>query len=62
MIYYIKHGINYVELTDLLSNASENIWIQVNRPKTKPLVISAFYRPRDELVDSFLDGLNKLLS
>ena len=61
IIVYIRNGINYTVRSDLMVNGIESVWIQVNRPKCKPLIVGSFYRAPDDDIDQFLEGLNQSL-
>ena len=50
---YIRSSIGYKNGSDLISNALEAICIEINKPRSKPYVIFACYRPPDSDVDSF---------
>ncbi len=46
---YVSKSLPYNRISDL--EIEENIWVQVNLPKTKPLVIRAVYRSPSSKVD-----------
>ena len=56
---YIKEGIAFKQNTNLLDNDIEAIWIEVNIPKTKPILIGTVYRPPDSHVD-YVDKLDTI--
>ena len=51
IICYIKDGVSFRQNTDLHDNDSEILWVEVNLPKTKPILVGAVYRPPSSSVD-----------
>ena len=65
LVVYVRTELNAKKRTDLMENKdTECIWIEINRPKSKPLVIGSIYRPPDATLDTYLsdieDQLHKL--
>ena len=59
LMCYIKDGIAFKQNINLLDNDIEAIWIEVNMPKTKPILIGTVYRPPDSHVD-YVDKLDTI--
>ena len=45
VLCYIKCGIMFKEISDLRDNDVEALWIQINLPHTKPILLGTVYRP-----------------
>ena len=65
MVVHVKIDLNARKRTDLMENKdTECIWIEIYRPKSKPLIIGGIYRPLDATLDTHLsdfeDQLQKL--
>ena len=56
LICYVKNGIVYKEVSSFYVDDIEALWIEVNLPHTKPVLLGTVYRPPDENVEY----LNKL--
>ena len=50
---YIKESINFKENTDLYINDVEALWIEINLPYTKPIILGTVYRVPDANADYF---------
>ena len=54
ILVYIANSISYKRRTDLETNSTESIWIQVNIPNSKPILFCSVYRPPNSLT-SWID-------
>ncbi|XP_033096710.1 GATA zinc finger domain-containing protein 15-like, partial [Anneissia japonica] len=45
VLFYIRDGLNFKEISEFKINGIEAHWIKVNLPHTKPLLIGTVYRP-----------------
>ena len=45
VLFYIRDGLNFKEISEFKNNGTEALWIEVNLPHTKPLLIGTVYRP-----------------
>ena len=50
---YIRNVINYRERYDLNENNLEAIALEISKPKSKPFLVSAWYRPPDSPIEIF---------
>ena len=48
--------------TDLAANYEEILWIEITRPKCKPLLIASIYKPPDLDETTFIDSLKSSFS
>ena len=58
---YITTVITYTIRNDLLQNPFELLCIEVKKPKSKPLLISAWYRPSSAKIELFGKNVLKLI-
>ena len=55
LVVYAKNELNAKERTYFMENKDiECIWIDINRPKSKPLIIASIYRPLDATLDTYI--------
>ena len=47
ILYYIKDGIVFKEKSDLQNTDVESLWIELNLPFSKPILLGTVYRPPD---------------
>ena len=57
VLFYIRENIPFLIKNELAANSEELLWIEVNRPKCKPLLIAAAYKPIDMKETHFIDSL-----
>ena len=50
---YIRESIPYMDRKDLIPDALESICIEIKKPKSKPMLISSWYRPPNSNIDLF---------
>ena len=51
--FYVRSEINYSVRTDLINHSLESLSIEIRKPRSKPFVVTTWYRPPDSLVDIF---------
>lgn len=59
---YVRDNIITLRRTDLESIAMENLWIEVNIPKSKSILIGTYYRPPNQSLDfmeSFKENMER---
>ena len=59
---YISNDINYHLRDDLFINGLEALWVEIQRDKISPILVSTMYRPPDKKEDYYdliIDSLNK---
>ena len=54
---YVRENIPLIVKNDLAANNEELLWIEINRPKCKPLLIAATYKPLNVKKANFIDSL-----
>jgi hypothetical protein len=59
IVCYIKEGISFKQNLNLLNSDIEAMWIEINLPKTKPILIGTVYRPPSSNVE-YLDKLDMI--
>lgn len=52
---YIRENIAFTVKNDFALNNEELLWTEINRPKCKPLLIAAIYKPRNVKKANFID-------
>ena len=57
VLFYIRENIPVLVKNELAANNEELLWIEVNRPKCKPLLIAAACKPPDMKETDFIDSL-----
>ena len=60
---YLRNNIPYVERSDLIPENVEALCFEIRKPKSKPVLVSTWYRPPDsniELLECFEKFLKKL--
>ncbi len=57
-----KYDFTCIEASKSCTPHSENFWLQLSLPNTRPTLINAFYRPPDGNVNNFLNSLREQLS
>ena len=62
LLLYVRNSIPYKHGPDLLTENIESSWVEVNRLKSKKLVVGCVYRPPNACSDTFIDLLNDSLS
>ena len=62
LLIYVRNSIPYRHETDLLTENIESSWVEVNRLKSKKLVVGRVYRPPNACSDTFIDLLNDSFS
>ena len=58
VLLYIRDNIPVTVNNELAANNEELLWIEINRPKYKPLLIAAIYKPPNVKEASFLESLS----
>ena len=59
---YLRNNIPYVERSDLIPENVEALCLEIRKPKSKPVLLSTWYRPPDsniELLECFENFLKK---
>ena len=60
ILFYVKDGIIFKENLNLNSTYKiEALWIELNLPHTKPILVGTVYRPPDSKVE-YLDNLDSI--
>ena len=54
---YVRENIPLIVKNDLAANNEELLWIEIHRPKCKPLLIAATYKPLNVKKANFIDSL-----
>ena len=54
---YIRENIPLTVKNDLAANNEELLWIEINRPKCKPLLVATTYKPLNVKKANFIDSL-----
>ena len=44
-VFYVKNAINLTIRNDLHMDALENLYLEIRRPRSKPVVVVTWYRP-----------------
>ena len=57
VLFYIRDNIPFTVKKDLATNKEELLWVEINRPKCKPLLIAAAYKPPNMKEANFLETL-----
>lgn len=66
ILCYVKDGISFKQNTDLYVSDVEALWIEINLPKTKPIIVGTVYRAPSctvdylEKVDSIFQKCNSI--
>lgn len=58
VLLYIRDNIPFTVNNELAANNEELLWIEINRPKCKPLLIAAIYKPPNVKEANFLESLS----
>jgi len=58
VLLYIRDNIPFTLKNELAANNEELLWIEINRPKCKPLLIAATYKPSNVKEANFLESLS----
>ena len=58
VLLYIRDNIPFPVNNELAANNEELLWIEINRPKCKPLLIAAIYKPPNVKEANFLESLS----
>lgn len=56
-MFYIWDNIPFTVKKDLATNKEELLWVEINRPKRKPLLIAAAYKAPNMKEANFLEAL-----
>lgn len=56
-MFYVRENIPFTVRTDLAANDEELLWIEVTRPKCKPLLVASIYKPPDLNGATFIESL-----
>ena len=62
VLLYIRDNIPFTVKNELAANNEELLWIEINRPKCKPLLIAATYKPPNVKEANFLESLSNSLA
>ena len=62
LLIYVHNSIPYKHRPDLSTGNMESSWVEVNRVKSKELVVGCVYRPPNACSGTFIDLLNDSLS
>ena len=58
VLLYVRENIPFTVKNDLAAKNEELLWIEINRPKCKPLLIAAAYKPPNLKETNFIDSLS----
>ena len=61
VLLYIRDNIPFTVKNELANN-EELLWIEINKPKCKPLLIAATYKPPNVKEANFLESLSNCLA
>ena len=56
VMFYVSQNIHFTLRADLTPSDSEYIWIEITRPKCKPLLIASIYKPPDMSVSHLINS------
>ena len=59
ILCYIKNGISCKQISDLDDDIVEAMWLELNLPQTKPILLGAVYRPPDSKAE-YLSRIDSL--
>ena len=54
---FVRDGIPFVVISDLMKDNFECLWVEIRRPKCKRMILCCSYRPDDENIDGFISSL-----
>ena len=57
VIIFVRDGIPFVVMSDLIRHNFECLWVEIKRPKCKRMILCCSYRPDDENIDGFISNL-----
>ena len=60
-MFYIRNNVPYKHRTDIATEIIESCWVEICKPKAKPLCIGCIYRAPDVLLDRGIEELEKIL-
>ena len=58
VLLYIRENIPFTVKNELAADKEEVLWVEINRPKCKPLLIAAAYKPPDVKEANFLESVS----
>ncbi len=58
MVVYVRENLHTSVRSDLALEDIEAIWIELKRPKCKPMIIGTIYRPPDKDVDQIIAAMD----
>ena len=59
IVCYVRNDISFKHNSDLNDNDIEALWVEINLPKTKPILVGTVYRPPSACVD-YVDRLDSI--
>lgn len=59
---YIRNNRAYTPRDDLVKDGMESVWIELNLPDSKPIIVGTVYRPPKESAAKFNVGLEAVIS
>ena len=51
--FYVKKSMNFTVWNDLNMETLENLYLEIQQPRSKPFVVVKWYRPRDSSIGIF---------
>ena len=57
VLIFVRDGIPFVVMSDLIKHNFECLWVEIKRPKCKRMILCCSYRPDDGNIDGFISNL-----
>ena len=61
IVVFVRDNLHISLRSDLSIDGIEAVWIELERPKWKPMVIGSIYRPPDEDADQSITAMDSML-
>ena len=61
IVVFVRDNLHISLRSDLSIDGIEAVWIELKRPKWKPMVIGSIYRPPDEDADQSITAMDSML-
>ena len=58
-MFYIRNGVPYKHRIDIITRTIESCWVEICKPKAKPILIGCVYRAPDVSLDGSIDELKE---
>lgn len=57
VIIFVRDGIPFAVMSDLIKHNFECLWVEIKRPKCKQMILCSSYRPDHENIDGLISNL-----